>query len=90
MAAGHFQIFAPLQEFQWDGTEFELAAGLWIRGFDQKPELGGLDISLGKDEQDEIFFARSWLTFQWTTGTQPIPADRVSLSPRSWRVSCRE
>lgn len=80
MALGSFDIVAPLQEFQWDGTAFSLAAGLWIRAFDSKPDLRGMDQGLGEDEQKNVSFARFWLGFEWTPGTQPSPAETANLA----------
>lgn len=79
MAAGHFDILAPLQEFRWNGTAFSLAPGLWIRALGQKPDLRGTDQSLGEDEQNNVSFARFWLMFEWTAGTQPSPAETANL-----------
>ena len=79
MAAGHFDILAPLPEFQWDGTAFSLASGLWIRALSQKPDLRGMDQSLGEDEQNNVSFARFWLMFEWTSGAQPSPAETANL-----------
>lgn len=79
MAAGHFEVYAPLQEFRWNGLEFELSPGVWIRRFDQKPDLRSLDVSLGEDEQNKIFFLDFWLTLGWTPGTEPSPAETANL-----------
>jgi hypothetical protein len=57
MVARQFKIYAPLQKFGWSGNTYELMPGLRVSRFDQKPDLGGLDTSLGEDEQNKIFYA---------------------------------
>lgn len=81
MTTRQFEIYAPLQDFYWNVGDFELTPGLWIRRFNQKPDLQGLDATLAEDEQtDAFFYAQHWLTFHWNEGTEPSPAEMVNLA----------
>lgn len=81
MTTRQFAIYAPLQDFCWNGGDFELTTGLRIRHFNQKPDLQGLDVTLSEDEQtDAFFYAQHWLTFHWNEGTEPSPAETVNLA----------
>jgi hypothetical protein len=82
MQTSQFKIYAPLQNFFWRGTDFELAPGFWIKHFNQnqKPNLSGLDDHLSEDEKTDINTdASHWLTFHWNEGTEPCPAETVNL-----------
>jgi hypothetical protein len=75
-----FEIYAPLQDFYWDGVDFELTPELRIRHFTEKPDLQGLAATIDQDEQTDVFFyAQHWLTFNWNEGTEPSPAETVNL-----------
>ncbi len=74
-----FDIYAPLQKFNWDGDCFELSPGLWVKRFEQTPDLQGWNATLSEDEQNELFFARHWVTFRWDEGTEPSPAANINL-----------
>jgi len=74
-----FDIYAPLQGFQWRGDEFEIAPGLLLNHFDKKPDLRDLDSTLGKDEQEKLSRASHWLTFSWSDGSDLLPAEVVNL-----------
>jgi hypothetical protein len=74
-----FDIYAPLQEFHWDGDSFELSPGLWVTRFQHTPDLQGWNARLSVDEQDKLFFAEHWLTFRWDEGAEPSPAANVNL-----------
>ena len=79
MNYGFFKIYAPLQEFSWNGKETELSPGLWIKRFGETPDLRGLDTTLGEDERDRLSYAQHWLTFRWVEGTDPSPGETVNL-----------
>lgn len=74
-----FDVYAPLSEFDWQGSGFELAPGLWIKRFEQKPDLRDLDSTLADDERDVLVCGSHWLTFRWDEGTEPCPAETVSM-----------
>ena len=87
MSTRWFEIYAPLHEFRWNGDNFELASELWIKRFDQQPNLRGLDVALTQDEQNNIFYAQHWLTFRWNEGSTLSPAEMVNLALLSlWLV----
>lgn len=75
-----FDIYAPLNEFAWAGSDQELSPGLWLRRRNQRPDLRGVDTRLAMDEQDTISSADHWLEFQWDEGTTPSPAETVNLT----------
>ncbi len=79
MSPRSFDVYAPLQDFQWQGNDFELASGLRIRRLAETPDLAGLDASLAKDERERVSNASHWLTFQWTENVVPSPAEVVNL-----------
>lgn len=79
MSTGQFEIYAPLQDFQWSGNQFELAPGLWIKRLGQRPDLRGLYETLGQDEQQNISSADSWLAFEWVGGTEPSAQEITGL-----------
>jgi hypothetical protein len=79
MTARWFEVYAPLQEFYWSGESLEMSPGLWVRRFEQKPDLRTLDAMLGQDEQDQLSQARHWLTFRWDDGSDPSAAETVNL-----------
>jgi hypothetical protein len=79
MTTRWFEIYAPLQEFSWNGDSLELCRGLWIQRFGQKPDLRGLAATLGEDERDNVCYAQHWLTFRWDEGSDPSPAETVNL-----------
>ncbi|MGH2359075.1 MAG: hypothetical protein ACRDGM_00810 [bacterium] len=74
-----FDIYAPLNEFEWAGLDFQLSPALSLRRRSQRPDLRGLDASLAQDEQDTISLADHWLEFQWDEGTTPSPAETVNM-----------
>lgn len=81
MMTRQFEIYAPLQDFCWNGVDFELTPGLRIRHFHQKPDLQGLNVTIAEDEQrDAFFYAQHWLAFCWNEGTEPSPAETVNLA----------
>lgn len=81
MTTRQFEIYAPLQDFCWNGVDFELTPGIWIKHFNQKPDLQELDTTLAEDEHtDAFFYAQHWLTFHWNEGTEPSPAETVNLA----------
>jgi hypothetical protein len=81
MMTRQFEIYAPLQDFCWNGVDFELTPGLRIRKFTKKPDLQGLDATIADDEQtDAFFYAQHWLTFHWNEGNEPSPAETVNLA----------
>ncbi|MEX0829669.1 MAG: hypothetical protein WD032_05455, partial [Nitrospirales bacterium] len=81
MNTSQLEILAPLQNFLWEGDNFELSPGLWIRRFDQKPDLRELDTKeLSRSEQDAIGEASHWLSFNWHKETELSPAETVNLS----------
>ena len=76
-----FEIYAPLQDFCWNGVDFELNPGLRIRHFNQKPNLQGLDAFITEDEKtDAFFYSQHCLTFHWNEGTEPFPAETVNFA----------
>ncbi len=79
MSTRRFEIYAPLQEFHWDGDDFELAPALWIKRFRQAPDLSGLHECIAKDEWENASNAGHWLTFDWTEGVAPSPSEIVNL-----------
>ena len=77
-----FNIYVPLFEFEFGGKEvadFNLGRGVWIKHFHEKPDLKDQDSSLNTREQDQVYRATYWLTFDWDEGTQPSPAETVNL-----------
>ncbi len=79
MSTPRFQIYAPLQEFPWDGDQFELASGLRIRRYEERPDLQGLYETLGQTEQQNVSSTRHWLTFEWYDGAEPSPGEIANL-----------
>lgn len=76
----HFDIYAPLNEFEWAGPDRELSSGIWLRRRTQRPDLRGLDTGLAQDEQDTISSADHWLEFPWDEGAAPSPAEIVNMT----------
>lgn len=76
-----FDVYAPLSEFDWPGSSFELVPGLRLRRFDTKPDLRDLDSKtyLSVDEQEVLVSGSHWLTFRWDEGTEPCPAETINL-----------
>ncbi len=74
-----FEIYAPLQEFHWEGDDFELAPALWIKRFRQAPDLSGFHEWIAKDEWESALWADHWLTFDWIEGVAPSPAEITNL-----------
>jgi hypothetical protein len=82
-----FDVYAPLIYFDWQGSSFSLAPGLWLTRFDKKPDLRGLGSKLSEDEQDEVSSASHWLNFTWDEGTEPSPAETMNMALLSlWLV----
>lgn len=75
-----YEVYAPLSEFEWPGSEAELIPGFWLRRRVQKPELRGLNAGLALDEQDTITMVDHWLEFQWTEAETPSAAEWVNLA----------
>ena len=73
------RILAPLQDFPWDGEDFELAPGLWIKRFRKPPDLAGMDEWLAKDEWDRASGASHWLTYERATNDVPHPGEVENL-----------
>lgn len=87
MTGQSFDIYAPLQDFHWDGADFELSPGLWIRRFQRIPDLQGWNTHLSEDEQNRLSYAKHWLTFRWDEGAQPSPSETTNLALLSlWLV----
>lgn len=82
MTTRQFEVYAPLQDFCWNGDDFALTPGLRMRRFnpDEKPDLRGLDATLAEDERTDAFSSRHWLTFRWNEGDVPCPAETVNLA----------
>ena len=79
MSARRFEVYAPLQDFLWEGDDFELAPNLWIRRFTGPPDISGLHEWIAKDEWDRASGAAHWLIFDWIDGTFPSPAEVTNL-----------
>ena len=79
MNARRFEIYAPLQDFLWDGDDFELVAGLWIKRFPKAPDVSGLHEWIAKDEWERASGAGHWLNFDWLEGAIPAPAEITNL-----------
>ena len=79
MTTPWLEISAPLQEFRGDGDTLEPSPGLGVKRAWQKPDLRGLDATLGGDEQDKFLHAQHRLTFRWDEGTVPSPAETANL-----------
>jgi hypothetical protein len=77
--SARFAIYAPLQDFLWDGNDFELAPDLWIKRFRQPPNLFGLEDWIAKDERESALGVRHWLTVDWTEGIVPSPSEVGNL-----------
>lgn len=75
-----FDVYAPLNEFEWTGDDIELSPGLWIRRPNERPDLRGLNDTLATDEQESVYMTDHWLEFQWDEGTTPSAAELVNLT----------
>jgi len=79
MDTRRFAVYAPLQDFLWEGNDFEVAPDLWIRRFIEPPDIVGLHEWIAKDEWDRASGACHWLVFEWMEGTVPSPAEVTNL-----------
>ena len=79
MMQKRFKIWAPLQKFSWDGEHFELSSEVYIERVREQPDLQGMEEYLSKDEQEKMFYAAHWLTFEWTEGSPISFAEYVDL-----------
>jgi len=73
-----FIVYAPLQRFVWSGTHFSFTPKVEIRRFLSRPDLRGLEKHLAANELQDLT-PRHWVTFHWTSGDQPNPAEIVNL-----------
>jgi hypothetical protein len=53
MAMRRFHMYAPLQEFPWDGNHVDVAPGIHLDRR-QDMELGGREKELARDEQSRL------------------------------------
>lgn len=74
-----FEIYAPLQEFRWSGSNHELLAGLRIKRLDDIPDLRGLEATLAEEERRSMSSVSHWLVFDWKENTDPSPAETMNL-----------
>jgi hypothetical protein len=64
-----YRVFAPLQDFMWDGDDLELAPGLWIKRFSKPPDLEGMEKNLAKPEWERVLGADHWLVHESAEGS---------------------
>ena len=74
-----FEIYAPLQEFRWSGSNHELLAGLRIKRLDDIPDLRGLEATLAEEERRSMSSVSHWLVFDWKENTDLSPAETMNL-----------
>lgn len=74
------EVYAPLQEFNWNGLIFKLSSDILIKQFDKMPDLRGLNSKLSWDEQQTLSEVRHWLTFKWREMDDPCPAEIVNIT----------
>lgn len=79
MSVSHFEVLAPLQDFDWSGNDFDLAPGLRIRRYRNPPDLSGMHEWISKDEWKRISGAQHWLTHEWASGAVPSPGEVENL-----------
>jgi hypothetical protein len=77
--ARRFEVYAPLQDFWWDGDDFPFAGGVAVKRIDEIPDLGGRQSFLSSSEWQRATQCSHWLTFHWAEGTEPEPADATNL-----------
>lgn len=76
----NLKVFAPLQNFQWAGNDFELSPGVWIRRFSEPPSFRGLDGFLSERERDNVGRARHWMVFDWNASSVVSATEIVNLA----------
>lgn len=82
-----YRVFAPLQDFMWDGDDFELAPGLWIKRFAKPPDLEGMENNLAKPEWENVRGADHWLMHESAEGSTPSATEVENLALLSlWTV----
>ena len=79
MSNRRFKIYAPLQDFMWNGDDFELAPNVWIRRLRTPPDLAGMHEWLSKVEWDRASGATHWLMHEWTAGVVPSASEVENL-----------
>jgi hypothetical protein len=79
MSSRRFHVYAPLQDFQWSGSDFALAPGISIRRFQKPPDLAGMHEWLSKEEWERASGASHWLTHEVTAGVVPSAGEVENL-----------
>lgn len=74
-----FDVFAPLQDFCWEGDDFSFSPNVQLRRLGRPVELRGLEKHISKPEWDRALAADHWLTFHTINGTEPSASTIVNL-----------
>lgn len=74
-----FDVFAPLQDFCWEGRDFSFSPNVELRRLDRLPELRGLEKHISEPEWNRALAADHWLVFRSLDGTEPSPSTVVNL-----------
>ncbi|MDX2028527.1 MAG: HEPN domain-containing protein [Alphaproteobacteria bacterium] len=70
------EFCAPMHNFFWEGDDFELAPGIWIRR--KKGDLSDEDLT--EYNKKQLRLEEYWLWFEWMEATIPSAGDIISLS----------
>lgn len=79
MTTRNLKIYAPLQEFTWNGNELKLKEELWIQKLEQPPNLQGLEKSLSEYEYRDLSYLSHWLVFDWYETDKLSPAEILNI-----------
>lgn len=74
-----FDVYAPLLDFYWPGSDFSLSHDVAIRRFDEVPNLFGLERFASEKEWQRATQSDHWLTFQWVDGAEPDPLEVINI-----------
>lgn len=74
-----FDVYAPLQDFYWPGTDFSFSSTVALNSIDRTPELRGLETHVSKPEWEHATNSDHWLVFQWIDGIEPFPSAVINL-----------
>ena len=74
-----FDVYAPLQDFNWSGQEQSFGSNVVLKRFDSSPDLSGLESYVSKPEWERASNSDHWLTFPWVDGAAVSPSEVINL-----------
>lgn len=75
----HRVIYAPLENFLWDGDSFQLGPSVWIKRCSALPDLSTLTDTLAPIERVRLKHVRHWLCFESIGREAPYPGEIENL-----------